>query len=422
MKTFFAKVAEAFRDESIRKKLLFILGMLVFFRVFANIPVPGVDPARLQSFLEQSQFLGVLNIFSGGGLANLSMVMVGVAAFITASIIMQLLTVLVPKLKALLHEEGDVGRKQFYQYARLLTLPLAMIQAFGLISLLQNQGALPEFSAFQMVLNVVIISAGSILLMWLGELITEFGIGNGVSIIIFTGIVAAIPGTASRLFFTYDPSQIPLYLGFVAAALLIIAGTTLITEAERPIPITYAKQVRGSRSTSNISTYLPIRVNQAGVMPIIFALSILLFPRVIANFLQGTGETGAAVSQAILGFVNSGVLYGVFYFLLVFGFTFFYKSIMFEPDNIAENLQKGGAFIPGVRPGPNTADYIGKVSNRVTLLGATFLGGIAVLPLGMQAVTGNPSLAIGGTALLIVVSVVLDVIKKVDAQITMREY
>ncbi|HET8574955.1 MAG TPA: preprotein translocase subunit SecY [Candidatus Paceibacterota bacterium] len=423
MEEFFRKVQAALKDQSLRKKILFIFVAIVFFRALANIPIPGMDPSRLQAFLSQSQFLGLLNIFSGGGLANMSIVMVGVAAFITASIIMQLLTVLSPKLKALLHEEGDIGRRRFYQYARILTLPLALVQAFGLITLLQTNGVLPPFTPFETLLNVIVISAGSILLMWIGELITEFGIGNGVSIIIFAGIVAAIPGSISQILFTYDPSQIPVYAGFIAAALAIIAGATLVTEAERPVPIIYAKRVRGAKSSSGISTYLPIRVNQAGVMPIIFALSLLLFPRIGANFLvKMQSPTAQHIGQTVLNLFQNGWFYSIFYFILVFLFTFFYKSIMFEPDTVATNLQKSGAFIPGVRPGQTTAEYIGQISNRVTLVGAAFLSLLAVLPLAMQAATGNSTLAIGGTAVLIVVNVILDVVKKVDAQITMREY
>lgn len=417
------KIEAIFRDKILRDRILFVLGALVVFRLLANIPIPGIDTFRLQSLFANNQFLGLLNIFSGGGLSNLSIVMLGVAPFITGSIIMQLLTIMSPRLKELYHEEGEAGKKKFTQYSRLLTVPLAVIQSFGFLTLLQRQGVIDPLTGIDLITNIILITAGSILLMWIGELITEFGIGNGVSIIIFAGIVAALPTQVSQLRLAFDPAQIPLYIGFAVAALLITLGVVIVTEAERPIPITYSKRVRGMKMYGGVSTYLPIRVNQAGVMPIIFALSILLFPQMIVNFLAGV-ESGwvQRASEIVLGFMQNGWLYSIAYFLLVFVFTYFYTAITFEPESVATNLQKNGAFIPGVRPGRSTAAHVNKIVTRITLVGATFLGLIAVLPLAMQAITGNAALAVGGTALLIVVAVVIDIIKKIDAQLAMREY
>ncbi|MFC1720662.1 preprotein translocase subunit SecY [Patescibacteria group bacterium] len=411
------------RDSSLRNRILFILGALVLFRLLAVIPIPGVDTLKLQEFFGNNQFLGLLNIFSGGGLSSLSIVMLGVAPYITASIIMQLSTVMSEKLKAMYHDDGEAGRKKFSQYSRFLTVPLGAIQGFGFLTVLQRQGVIDQLSSTDFITNIIIITAGSVLLMWIGELISEFGIGNGVSIIIFAGIVASLPTTISQLVFTFDVSQIPLYLGFVIAAIAVTAGVVAITEAERPIPITYAKRVRGQKVYGGVSTYLPLRVNQSGVMPIIFALSILLLPQMIVGFLANAGNpTVQTVSSAILSFLENGWFYSIFYFVLVFLFTYFYTAITFDPHAIATNLQKSGAFVPGVRPGKTTEDYIAKIVTRITLVGAVFLGAVAVLPLAMQAITGITALAVGGTALLIAVSVVLDLVKKVEAQISMREY
>jgi preprotein translocase subunit SecY len=423
MKKFFAKIRLIFKDRVLRNRILFVLGSLIVFRLLSAIPIPGVDSTRLTEFFANNQFLGLLNIFSGSGLSSLSIVMIGVAPFITASIVMQLLTVMVPRLKEMYHEEGEAGRKKFAQYSRLLTIPLAIIQGVGFVILFQNQGIIEPLGTFQFVTNICVVVAGSLLLTWIGELISEFGIGNGVSIIIFAGIVSSIPSFASQLAFTYDPSQIPLYLGFIIVAIIIVAGVVVVTEAERPIPITYAKRVRGNKVYGGVSTYLPLRVNQSGVMPIIFALSILLFPQMIVNFLSNTpNEIVASVSQFVLNILSNQWFYGIAYFVLVFLFTYFYTAITFDPETISTNLQKSGAFIPGVRPGDSTSSHIGNVLNRITLVGAVFLGVIAVLPIIMQGITGLSALAIGGTGLLIVVSVVLDLVKKVDAQVTMREY
>jgi preprotein translocase subunit SecY len=423
MINFFNKLSLVFKDATLRKRIIFVFAALAVFRLLAVIPIPGVDALALERFFGDNQFLGLLNIFSGGGLSNLSIVMLGVAPYITSSIIMQLLTIMSPKLKAIYQEEGEAGRKKFSQYSRLITIPLALMQGFAFLTLLSRQGIVPNLDFFGLITNVLVIAAGSILLMWIGELISEFGIGNGVSLIIFAGIVAGLPTTISQLIFTFDVSQIPLYLGFIIAGLLITAGVVVVTEAERPIPITYAKRVRGMKQYGGISTYLPLRVNQAGVIPIIFALSILLFPQMILNFVANVdSQIIASVSSFILRVLENGLIYGALYFLLVFLFTYFYTAVTFDPDSIATNLQKSGAFVPGVRPGRNTSEYIGRILTRITLVGAIFLGLIAVIPLGMQAITGITALAIGGTALLIAVSVVIDLVRKIEAQISMREY
>jgi preprotein translocase subunit SecY len=349
--------------------------------------------------------------------------MLGVGPFITGSIIMQLLTIMSPRLKAMYQEEGEAGRRKFSQYSRLLSVPLAILQAFGFLTLLQNQGVIDPLGGLEFFINITVITAGSVLLMWIGELINEYGIGNGVSLIIFAGIVADLPRTVSQLAFTFDPVQTPLYLAFVVAALAVVFGVVVVTEAERPIPITYAKRVRGQKVYGGVSTYLPLRVNQAGVIPIIFALSILLFPQMILSFLTNVANpTVQAVVQTVLGILTNNWLYAALYFILVFAFTYFYTAITFDPDSIADNLQRNGAFIPGVRPGPSTSQHIAKILTRLTLVGALFLGIIAVLPLILRAVTGIASLAIGGTALLIVVSVIIDLVKKIDAQVSIREY
>mgnify|MGYP003499777601 FL=1 len=423
MQNFIHKFKLILGDKSLRNKILFVLFAFLVFRAVASIPIPGIDTVRLASLLEGNQFLGFLNIFSGGGLSSLSIIMLGVSPYITGSIVMQLLTVMVPKLKALYHEEGEVGRKKFTQYSRLLTVPLAALQGYALLMLLQRQGVLSFTGGFDLFYNIILVVAGSIFLMWLGELISEFGIGNGVSMIIFGGIVASLPGTIGQLAYTFDPSLIPMYLGFVVAGILMIALIVTVNEAERAIPVTYAKVIRGGKTHGGVSTFIPLKLNQAGVMPIIFALSILLFPQLIGNFLAGAGNaTLLSISSALIAFSQSTVLYSVVYFVLVFLFTYFYTAVTFDPKALSENLQKSGAFIPGIRPGLSTEEYVGKIVGRITFIGASFLGLVAVLPLVVRELTGIQAIALGGTALLIVVNVVIDLLKKVDAQIAMREY
>ena len=415
------KVKVIVSDRTIRNRILFILGAFAVFRFLASVPIPGVDRIALEQFFTNNQFLGLLNIFSGGGLSNLSVVMLGVGPYITASIIMQLATVLIPKVKEMYSEEGEAGRTKFTSIARAITVPLAVLQGVAFLSLLETQGIVNTASPFDFAVNVALVAAGSIFLMWIGELITEFGIGNGVSLLIFAGIVAHLPAGLAQLLFTATAANIPAYLGFVLLALLVIFLVVMVSEAERSIPIHYARATRGTGGTA--PTYLPIRLLQAGVMPIIFALSLLLLPQMILTGLNAIGIAGTAgLLAGYTAFSANPYWHGAVYFVLVVMFTYFYTSITFEPKRVADNLQKSGAFVPGVRPGRETERFIGNVVNRITLPGALFLGLVAVIPFIIQGLTGITALLIGGTALLIVVNVVLDLIRKVDAQASLREY
>jgi len=419
----FQKFALVLQDTSLRNRLIFVLGILAISRALAAIPIPGINALELQNFLSNNQFFGLLNLFSGGGLSNLSIVMLGVGPYITASIILQLLTMLIPWLKNLYQEEGEAGRQKFAMYTRLLTLPISVIQGISFLLILQRQGILTTLTPFQFGVNLLVITAGSILMMWLGELISEYGLGNGVSVLIFAGIVARIPSATTQLLFAFNPTQLPLYIAFLAAAVAVVAAVVVITEAERPVLVTYAKRVRGMKLFGGQSTYLPLRLNQAGVIPIIFALSLLLIPQMAATFFSTFPNPVIAQGAAtVLGWFQNLALYGALYFILVFLFTYFYTSVTFDPHQIAENLQKNGAFIPGVRPGHSTEEHLAKTITRITFVGALFLGIIAVLPLIVQSVTNIQQLTIGGTALLIVVSVILDLARRIDAQISIREY
>ena len=424
MQTVWQKVKMVFTDRLLRRRVLIMLAALFVFRLMAAIPVPGIDAAKLALFINNNQFFGVLSIFSGGGLSTLSIIMLGVGPYITSSIILQLLTIMVPRLKQLYQEEGEIGRKKFAQYSRLLTVPLAALQGFSLLAILERQGVLAGIDTFHKLVALVVVIAGSVLLMWIGEIVSEFGIGNGVSLIIFAGIVSRTPREISQFFFSFDASQIPTLIAFLAVALIVIAAVVFVTEAERSIPVTYAKRVSGNTTSGGVSTYLPLRINQAGVMPIIFALSLLLFPQLAGAYLGGLTSHPilASIGHALSGFTQSTWAYALAYFLLVFLFTYFYTAITFDPHQLAENLQKTGAFIPGVRPGNQTEEYIANITSRITFIGGLFLGFIAVIPLILKQLTGVTSIAVGGTALLIVVSVVLDLLKRIDAQLSMREY
>ena len=413
-----------FEDKVLRNRILFVIGILSIIRVLAVLPIPGVDKGALANALSNNSFLGFLNIFSGGGLSSFSIIMLGVSPYITASIIMQLLTVLVPKFKEMYQEEGEAGRKKFSQYSRIITLPLAIVQGYAILTLLESQKIVAYLSNTRMAFNILIITAGSVLLMWLGEQINEYGIGNGVSLIIFAGIVATLPTSILQTFQAFDISMIPMIIAVVILVLLVIAGIVYVTEAERPIAITYSKQANSFYGSSGITnTYLPLRLNQAGVIPIIFAISILLFPQMIVQlFKNSPNATLQSISEGVTSFLGNTLYYGILYFALVVLFTYFYTAVTCDSKKTAEDLQKSGAFIPGFRPGVATEDYIGEVLSRITFFGAVFLGLIAVLPIILQGITQINTLAIGGTSLLIAVSVVIDFVKKVDAQLTMREY
>ena len=423
MNNFLKKAKSMFTDKGIRNRILFVVGIFFVFRFLANIPIPGIEIGRLSALLNNNQFLGLFSALSGGGLSTFSIVMLGVSPYITASIIMQVAGMLIPSLKELSQEGGDAGRRTFNQYIRMLTVPLALVQGFSFIRYLQSQGGIGELSMGTMLANTLIIAAGSMLLLWLSELINEFGIGNGTSMIIMAGIVSAIPTKMSQFLFSFTMDQLPMVLVYLAIGLIVIVGVVFIYEAERPIHVTYARQVRGIRTIGGNDTYIPFRLTQAGVMPIIFASSMLLFPQFIAAFMaKSTRGWELAVSHGLTAFLQSTAWYAVVYFILVVFFTYFYTAVTFDPKQIAENLQKNGAFVPGIRPGEATVSYIETIVTRLTLVGSVFLGIVAVLPLIVRSTTGITAFAIGGTSILITVSVVIDLIRRIDAQVAMQEY
>jgi len=417
------KIIKLFKIPDLRKRVFFILAMLVVFRVAAAIPIPGIDTSQLAQFFQQNQLFGLISLFTGGGLETLSIVMLGVGPYITASIIMQLLTMIFPSLEQMYKYEGEAGRQKFNQYSRLLTVPLGALQGFGFLTLLSRQGIIGQLTMSQWISSLVVITAGTIFVMWLGELISEKNLGNGISLMIFAGIVARGPQALRQLYFGYDQSQLFTYIGYFVIAIVIVAGVVYITEAQRNIPINYAKRVRGFRMFGGVSTYLPLRVNQAGVIPIIFALSILLFPGMVANFLAGS-QVGfiANLANSFNNFINNSWAYGALYFLLVVAFTYFYTAITFDPKSISENIQKQGGYIPGIRPGPATQQFLTRLLNRITLVGAIFLGLIAVLPSIVRGATGITAFTLGGTSLLIVVAVALEIKNQVESQLAMYGY
>jgi len=420
----FQKVIQIFKLRDLRNKILFVLGVFAVFRIMANIPIPGIDAQRLKEFFEGFQVFGLLNVFTGGALDNLSIIMLGLGPYITAIIIIQLLTMIFPQLEKLYKEEGEEGRQKFNQYGRLLTVPLAMLQSYAMLVLFQRQNVIGALSPSLLFTSILTATAGTIFLMWLGELITEKGIGNGVSLLIFAGIVSDVPNSLRQLLVTYDPSRIPSFLLFFAMSIIIIAGVVLVNEGRRNIPVSYAKRVRGMRLYGGASTYLPLNVNPAGVIPIIFALSILLFPGMVANFLSGAAGTIGNIAKAVGDFFQNPWVNGISYFILVVLFTYFYTAVTFDPKAISLNLQKMGGFIPGIRPGNSTANFLYYILNRVLLIGAFFLGAIAVLPSIIGGITGVTvfQFLVGGTSLLIVVSVVLETFRQIKAQLEMREY
>lgn len=419
------KITRIFKIKELRDKIIFILALLVVFRLAANIPIPGIDQEKLKMFFSSNQFFGLLNLFSGRGLSSISIVMLGVGPYITSSIIMQLLTMIFPKLDQLYKEEGEAGRQKFNQYTRWITVPLAALQTIGMITLLKSQGIMGALDVSQLVSMVVIAVTGTIFLMWLGELITEKGIGNGVSIIIFAGIVSGIPTALARLWAVKDTAQMFTYILLLVVVVAAVGAVVFVTEGQRNIPVSYAKRIRGNRMYGGTATHLPLRINQAGVIPIIFALSIMLFPGMIANFLA-TKYSGTMVANIASGAASilspTSWVYWTIYFILVVAFTYFYTAVVFDPNKIAENLQKNGGYIPGIRPGKTTAEYLYRIMNRVTLSGAVFLGLIAVLPFIVQNFTSIGSVSIGGTGLLIVVSVVIETMKQIEGQLVMRDY
>ncbi|NCN99911.1 preprotein translocase subunit SecY [Candidatus Falkowbacteria bacterium] len=419
----FSKLSQIWKIPELRNNILFVLAMLVIFRLAAHIPVPGVNAAALRNLFASNQILGLMNLFSGGGMENFSIVMMGVAPYITSSIIFQLVGMIVPSVEEMQKEES--GRQKINMWTRWLTVPLGLLQSYGMITLLRKSsaGILGDISALDLGIMILVITAGSIFLMWLGELITEKKVGNGISLLIFAGIVAGLPTMLQRFIVTFDSTQVLTVLVFALITLVTVVSIVIINEGQRNIPVQYARQVRGNQSFGGTNTHLPIRVNMAGVIPIIFAISVVLFPSMIAQFLihAKTAWIANAASSTIALF-NNQLFYGIVYFILVFAFTYFYTEVIFHPTQIAENLQKQGGFIPGIRPGVNTSDYLSSTAHKIILVGALFLGVVAVLPLVMRYFTGIQSLAIGGTSLLIVVAVVIESVKEIESQLTMREY
>ncbi len=412
-----------FKVKDLRNKILIVVGLLAAYRLLAAIPIPGVDALKLQDYFGKNQLLGFLNFFSGGGLVNLSVVMLGVGPYITATIIMQLLTIIFPKFKQMYYEEGARGQAKFNQYSRIITIPLAMVQAYGFLTLLISQGVINRPDFFSMFRNVMVVTAGSMLALWLGELISEEKVGNGISLIILAGIVSRLPNTIGLALASYTPGLLPTYAGFLIIAVLLVGGIVYLNEGERKVPVAYARRVRGMKMYGGASSYLPLKVNQAGMIPLIFAISVLLFPQFLAQVTTLFSPSLAVkLNGYISGFLANQLYYGIFYFALVFAFTYFYTAITFNPEEVSKNLQKSGGFIPGIRPGEATEAYFAHVVKRTTFFGAAFLGLIAILPLLIQWITKVQVLTVSGTALLIVVAVALETMRQVDSQLTVREY
>lgn len=420
----------AFKIPDLRRKILFTVGILIIFRFVATIPVPGVDREALSSLLERNQLLGMLNVFSGSTLGYFSIAAMGVYPYITASIIMQLLTPMIPRLEAL-SREGNQGRNKINQYTHWLTVPLGLLQGYGQAVLMANQGVLKDFGLFnpetalRSVTLLLTMTAGTIFLVWLGELITEYGIGNGVSIIIFGGIVASLPASIGTLIGGGSMTQnIMGTVAFVVLALATIVGIVLLNEGMRRIPVQHAKRIRRGRVYGGGSTFIPLKVNSAGMIPLIFAVSIMLFPGLIANFLQTSDRAWLRdFATSLTSFLNpESIPYQIVYFGMVIAFTYFYTLVLFQQQNIAENLQKQGAFVPGVRPGKNTDVYLTRILMRITLVGAIGLGVIAILPFIAAVLTGVKTLLLSATAFLIVVGVAIDTMRQLESQLLMRNY
>ncbi|MDO8657242.1 MAG: preprotein translocase subunit SecY [Candidatus Levybacteria bacterium] len=423
MNSFLTIFRNSIKTGDVRKKLLFTAGMFFLFRIFAHIPVSGVNVASLKALFSENQFLGLLDIFSGGTLANFSVMALGLNPYINASIILQLLTMVFPKLEKL-SKEGESGRQKINQYTRILTVPLACLQAVGMYALLKNQGIIGTLSPVGLISFVATMTAGTMLLVWFGELITAKGIGNGISLLIFAGIVGRLPVVFGQTASTVTSENVFSIITFLVMGLAVVASIVIINEATRQITVYYAKRVRGNKMYGGQSTHLPLRLNQAGVIPIIFAVSLVLLPSLIANYLT-TAKNPAIQNTAqtiSLLFNPDGFFYNILYFLLVVGFTYFYTAVIFNPKKIAEEIQKHGGFIPGIRPGSPTAGYLNYILTRITLAGAVFLGIVAIFPTIAKAFSGVETLLLGGTGILIVVSVVLETVKAIEAQLVMRSY
>ena len=415
---FFVKAA---KTRSIRKKLIITGIILVVFRLAAHIPAAGIDRDTLSALFLGSPLLSLLDVFSGGTLANFSILALGLNPYINASIIFQLLGYVVPSI-AELQKEGEYGQEKINQYTRLVTIPLAAVQAFGMYALLKGQNIITGLSPIDLFSLVITMTAGTVFAVWLGELITEYGFKNGVSILIFVGIIARLPVILSQSASIFQSQDIFKMIIFFAVLVLIVGLVVFVGEATRQIPIHYAK--RRTESGLAASSYLPIRLNQAGVIPIIFAVSLVLIPSMIGQFLSNASNIQiAGIARTMsTAFSPQSVLYNVVYFFLVFGFTYFYTAVVFNPEKISEDLQKGGGFIPGIRPGKETEKYLSHILSRITVVGGAFLGLIAVLPSLFQNFVGTSNMAIGGTSILIVVSVVLEIVREIEGELVMERY
>ncbi len=423
MNSILAPILHAFKVPDLRKKLLITAGIIIVYRIAAHIPAGGVDLVALRSLFQGNQFLGLLDIFSGGTLGNFSIISLGLNPYINASIIIQLLTMVFPSLEALA-KEGEYGKQKINQYTRYLTVPLAILQAIGMVTLLKNQGVLLTLSPINILTIIATMTAGTMFVVWLGELITESGIGNGVSLIIFAGIVASLPVTLLQTASIVDQQQVLNLLMFAGLALVTTAAIVFINEGRRQVMVQYARRHIGGREVGGASTYLPLRVNQAGVIPIIFAVSLVLIPSFGGQYLANLNQPQLQLIGRFLvsNFRVQSILYNAVYFFLILGFTYFYTAVIFNPTKIADEIKKSGAFIPGIRPGSATAAYLNYILVRITLAGAIFLGVLAILPTVVSEVTGITTLALGGTGLLIVVSVVLDTAKQFESKLLERNY
>jgi preprotein translocase subunit SecY len=423
MKEVKQKINAFLKDPTLKRKGLITLLIILVFRMFAYLPVPAIELDQLRALFAQSQFLALLDVFSGGTLVNFSVMALGLSPYINASIIIQLLTMIIPKLEALA-KEGDYGRFKINQYTRFLTLPLTLFQAVGIYMLLRKQGIVGVLSPIEFFSFVLTLLAGTFIMVWLGELITEFGLGNGISVLIFSGIVGRIPIILGQTITTFTADTALNILVFIGISLIVIALVVFINEAVRKIPVYYARRIKGNRIYQGATNFLPLKLNQAGVIPIIFAVSFVLFPQIIGNFMVTLpNSTLSGIGSFLASSFNpNGVIYNLMYFILVVAFTFFYTIIVFNPQKIADEIQKHGGFIAGIRPGTATKIYLQQVVYKITTFGAFFLGGIAVLPAIVSLLTGLQSLVIGGTGILIVVSVVLETFKKIDSQIVMKNY
>lgn len=423
MNSLLAPIFSSWRVKELRRKILITALLFIIFRIFAHIPIPGVDRIKLASLFSQNQFLGLLDIFSGGTLVNFSILALGLNPYINASIILQLLTIVIPRLEEL-SKEGEFGREKINQYTRFLTVPLAIVQSFGMYALLRNQGIVEVTDPISLIAIVLTMTAGTLFVMWLGELITTYGIGNGISLLIFAGIVGRMPVLIGQTASTVTAQTITNSILFLLVSVVVIAATVFVNEAVRRVTVQYARRVRGNKMYGGNTSYLPLRVNQAGVIPIIFAVSLVLLPSLLGGFLGNIGNPLAANFGRILTtvFNPNSISYNLIYFFLVIGFTYFYTAITFNPTKISGEIQKYGGFIPGIRPGTPTAQYLNYILTRITLAGALFLGMIAILPSLARGATGISTLLVGGTGVLIVVSVVLETVKALEAQLVMRNY